>query len=215
MAFEDSFFDKEKKNSKVIWILTSIIVFLLFIILFAFKAYINVAQNKTIVITVPANLEHGKYMIGNTISSKSVYKMWVKVWTNEIANFSYKNINKAMSNIYPFLDPLTVLESKAKLTKFINFVKTNYITQKFVLNSIKIKKLPSHYVEVKAIGKVYRKIGLKDDPLSGFSYQYRYVLYTRNGSVWIKSIDVKMLKDKKNFDHNKQRELNNNNYVKF
>ena len=213
MSFGDSFFDKEKENTKTIWILTSIIIFLLFIILFAFKAYINIAQNKTIVVTVPGQMEKGKYFIGNTVSSPNVYKMWTKVWTNGIANFSYKNIDKKMAQIYPFLDPITTIDSRAKLAKFINFVKTNYITQRFVLNKINYKRLPHNYAEITAIGKVYRKIGLKDDPLSGLVYKYRYLVYTRNGSVWIKSIDVDIAKDKKYFDFNDKKTLKSNQYI--
>jgi len=211
----DSFFDKEKENRKVIWILTGIIIFLLLIILFAFKAYINVAQNKTIFITVPQTIDSGKYVIGNTQASSSVYKMWVKVWVEEIGNFSYKDVDKKIAAIYPFLDTITAMDSKAKLQKFINFVKQNYISQRFVLNKINFKRLPRGYVEVTAIGKVYRKIGLKEDPLSGFVYKYRFILYTKNGSIWIKSLDVQMAKDKENFDFNKKKQLKNNDYVNF
>jgi len=211
----DSFFDKEKENKKIIWILTGIIVFLLLIILFAFKAYINVAQNKTIFITVPQTMDSGKYIIGNTQSSPSVYKMWVKVWMEEIGNFSYKDVDKRIANIYPFLDPITAMDSKAKLQKFINFIKQNYISQRFVLNRIQFKRLPEGYVEVVAIGKVYRKIGLKKDPLSGLVYKYKFILYTKNGSIWIKSLDVQMAKDKKDFDFNAKKQLKNNHYVNF
>jgi len=215
MAFGDSFFDKEKENKRVIWILAGLNVFLLLIVLFAFKAYINVAQNKTIVVTVPKTMDSGRYVIGNTQASPNVYKMWVKVWINEIGNFSYKNVNKVIAQIYPFLDPITAIDSKAKLQQFINFVKQNYITQSFVLNKITYKRLPRGYVEVTGIGKVYRKIGLKKDPLSGFVYKYRFILYTRNGSIWIRSLDVQMAKDKKDFDFNKKKELKNNDYVNF
>ena len=215
MSFGDSFFDKEKENTKTIWVLTGIIIFLLFIILFAFKAYINIAQNKTIVVTVPAQMDKGKYVIGNTMSSPNVYKMWVKVWTNGIANFSYKNVDKKMAQIYPFLDPLTTMKSKAKLQQFINFIKTNYITQRFVLNKIDYKRLPHNYAEITAIGKVYRQIGLKKDPLSGLVYKYRYLVYTKNGSVWIKSIDVYIAKGKKYFNFNDKKTLKYNEYIHF
>jgi len=169
-------------------VLVGIIVGLLLINLLIVKSLIGVASNKTIQISVPQFLESGDYVIGSTFASENVYSMWVKVWTEQMANFSYKDIADKYEGIYPFLDSQTAFKSKSEIKKFIEFAQTNFITQSFKIDDIKVEKLRSGFVKITAFGHIKRKIGSRQDKLSGMRYAYEFTTYVRNGQLYINSI---------------------------
>lgn len=206
------YFSKSDGYKDFIKILVGIIAVQLIAILIAIKSLISVAENKTVVLEVPQFLESGKYRIGASFASENVYKMWVKVWVQDIANFSYQNIEEKFNNIYPFLDKDTAFKSKQDIQRFIEFVKTNYVQQKFKISDIVVKKLNKQYVKVIVYGTVYRKIGGAEDSLNGLKYAYEFITYVRNGQIYIKSIKTSFyaLSDVK-----QKNILNNNKYVNF
>jgi len=182
------YFDKEKEQKGKNKIYLFIIISLMIVNLIAFKAILSIASNKTIVIQVPQFLESGKYVIGNTFANDNVYKMWGKIWIEEIANFSYKNVRKRSEDIFPYLDPQTAFENKSKIMKFVTFVENNFVTQKFIVQDIFIEDLPNGYKRIKAEGTIKRKIGKKQDKLDGFPYAYELITFVRNGQIYINSI---------------------------
>lgn len=157
-------------------------------------------------------MESGNYIIGNTYASENTYKMWSKVWTEDIANFSYSNIREKYQNIYPFLDKNTAHKSKSDLIRFIEFVETNFISQEFKVSDIKLKNLPGGYKKVTVYGTVNRKIGSSNDQLNGMRYAYEYITYVKSGQIYIKSIKTSFysLSDKRQRD-----KLKENTFVNF
>ena len=206
------YFEKIEGHKSFIKILLGIIGGLIIINLIIVKSLISVASNKTIVIQVPQFLESGKYIIGNTFASENVYKMWVKVWVQDIATFSYQNIREKYKNIYPFLDKQTAHKSKADLSRFIEFVETNFIQQEFKISEITSKKLPGGYIKVIAYGTITRKIGSSDDQLNGMRYAYEFITYVKNGQIYIKSIKTSFYAL---VDRQQKEKLKENNYVNF
>jgi hypothetical protein len=188
-----NYFDKEQKNENIVKILLSIIVGLLIVNMLAFKSVINIASNKTISIQVPQLVESGEYVIGSSFASNNVYKMWTRIWLDQIANFSYKNIKERTEFLYPFLDPETAFKNKGKLEEFKDFVENNFITQKFELKDILITDFNDGYKQIFAYGTIHRKIGKKDDKLNGIGYVYEFILFVRNGQIYINSLSAKIL----------------------
>jgi hypothetical protein len=183
-----AYFDKIENQKSFIKILVGIIVSLILLNLLIVKSLINIAENKNIRIQVPQFMESGEYIIGNTFANENVYKMWVKVWIEDIATFSYKNIAKKYEDLYPFLDPQTAFKSKSEMLKFISFVENNFISQKFKLKNIEVTNLKGGYVKVTAFGTIKREIGNKKDSLNGMRYSYEFICYVRNGQIYINSI---------------------------
>ena len=183
------YFDQQEKSKGFIKILVGIIAGLIILNFLIVNALIGIAQNKTINIQVPQFLESGDYVIGNTFANENVYKMWTKVWVQEIASFSYKDLRDRYNALYPFLDPQTAYKSKSEMIKFIDFVESNFITQKFDLKDLSIKKLKGGYVKITAHGSIKRSIGKEKDRLSGMRYAYDFITYVRNGQVYINSIN--------------------------
>lgn len=182
------YFEKIEGHKQFIKVLIGIIIALLLVNIVIVKSLITVASNKNISIQVPQFMESGEYIIGSTFASDNVYKMWVKVWIQDIASFSYQNIREKYQNIYPFLDLQTAHKSKADLARFIEFVEKNFIQQDFKISEITTKKLPGGYVKVIAYGTVQRKIGSSKDQLNGMRYAYELVTFVKNGQIYIKSI---------------------------
>lgn len=182
------YFDKEKEQEGKNKIFLSIIIALMVIDLLAFKAILSIASNKTIVIQVPQFLKSGKYVIGNTFANNNVYKMWGRIWIQEIANFSYEDIRKRTQDIFPYLNPQTAFNNKGKILKFVQFVEDNFITQKFELQNIFITNLKNGYKEITAEGIIKRKIGKEPDKLNGMPYSYQIIAFVRNGQIYINSI---------------------------
>jgi len=206
------YFDKIKKHETFIKILTGIILALIISLLLVVKSLISIASNKTIVVQVPQFMESGNYIIGNTFASESVYKMWGKVWVQDIANFSYQNIRQKYENIYPFLDQQTIYKSKAELLKFIDFVENNFVTQTFKIQDISTKKVPGGYVKIIIRGTVNRKIGGTKDRLNGMRYSYEFLTYVKNGQIYIKSIQTAFFAL---FDKQQRDKLKDNKFVNF
>ena len=207
-----SYFSNSESYKGFIKILIGIIVGLILLNLLIVKSLINLAENKTIKIQVPQFMESGDYVIGNTFANENVYKMWVKVWTEDIASFSYKNIRTKYKDIFPFLDPQTAFKSKSEMLKFIDFIESNFILQKFKLKNIKTQKLRGGFVKVTAFGSIERIIGNKRDKLSGMRYSYEFICYVRNGQIYINSITSSFygLVDKRSKDR-----LRTNKFVNF
>jgi len=205
-------FNKLEKKESTIKILVGVIVFQLILNAFIVKGYIGVIQNKTINIQVPEFMESGKYVIGNTFASDNTYKMWAKVWTEDIANFSYQNIREKYQNLFPFLDRNTARKSKSGLMRFISFVEDNSISQSFKISEIKTKDLPGHYKKITVYGTVNRKIGASNDQLNGMRYAYEYITYVQSGQIYIKSIKTSFysLSDQRQKD-----KLKENTFVNF
>ena len=183
-----SYFDKQDGYKNVIKILVGIILSLILLNLLIVKSLINVAENKTIKIQVPQFMETGDYVIGNTFANENVFKMWTKVWIKDIATFSYKDIRSRYDGLYPFLDTETAFKSKSEMLKFIDFVETNFVTQKFDLKDMTLKKLKGGYVKIVAHGSIKRSIGKEKDKLSGMRYAYEFISYVRNGQIYINSL---------------------------
>lgn len=182
------YFEKQESLKGMIKILTGIIIALILVNLLIVKSLISIASNKTINVQVPQFLESGEYVIGNTFANDNVYKMWTRVWIENIASFSYKDLRDRYNGLYPFLDPQTAFKSKSEMLKFIDFVESNFVTQKFDLKDMSIKKLKNGYVQITAYGSIKRSIGKQTDNLSGMRYAYEFVTYVRNGQVYINSI---------------------------
>ena len=96
-----SYFGELENTKNFIKILIGIIGILFIINLITIKSLISVSSNKTIQIQVPQFMESGEYAIGSTFASEGVHKMWVRVWIEEIASFSYQNIREKYKSIYP------------------------------------------------------------------------------------------------------------------
>lgn len=182
------YFEKQESLKIFIKILVSIIIALLLINLLIVKSLISVASNKTINIQVPQFMETGEYVIGNTFANDNVYKMWTRVWVEDIASFSYKDLRDRYNSLYPFLDPETAFKSKSEMLKFIDFVETNFVAQKFDLKDMTLKKMPNGHVKIIAYGSIKRSIGKEKDNLSGMRYSYEFDTYVRNGQIYINSI---------------------------
>jgi len=207
-----SFFNQIESNKSFIKILLGVIGAQLVLIAFLAKGYINVIQNKTVVIEVPQFMESGKYIIGNTFASDNTYRMWAKVWVQDIANFSYQNIREKYQNIYPFLDKDTARKSKSDLIRFIEFVEDNAISQTFKVSEVKTKDLPGGYKKIIVYGTVNRKIGSSDDQLNGMRYAYEFITYVKSGQIYIKSIKTSFY----SLSDNRQRDkLKENSFVNF
>jgi len=207
-----AYFEKTENYKGFIKILVGIIVGLILLNLLIVKSLINIAENKNIRIQVPQFMESGEYVIGNTFANENVYKMWVKVWIEDIATFSYKNIRKKYKDLFPFLDPQTAFKSKSEMIKFITFVENNFISQKFKLKNIEVTKLKGGYVKITAFGTIKREIGNRKDSLNGMRYSYEFICYVRNGQIYINSITSSFygLVDLKSKD-----QLRSNKFVNF
>lgn len=186
-----SYFEKQESYKSFIKILIGIIAGLIILNLLIVKSLINIASNKTIEIQVPQFMESGEYIIGNTFASEDVFKMWTKVWVQDIATFSYKDLRSKYEGLYPFLDTDTAFKSKSEMVKFIQFVENNFITQNFALKDIKIEKMENGFMKIKAFGTLTRMIGNEKDSLSGMKYSYEFITYVRNGQIYINSINSK------------------------
>lgn len=185
------YFEKQESYKGFIKILVGIVAGLVVLNLLIVKSLINVASNKTIQIQVPQFMESGEYVIGNTFANENVFKMWTKVWVQDIASFSYKDLGDRYKSIYPFLDAETGFKSKSEMLKFIQFVESNYITQTFTLKDITVEKMDNGYMKLTAYGTIKRMIGNETDTLSGMRYSYEFITYVRNGQVYINSISSK------------------------
>jgi len=183
-----SYFEKQESYKTTIKILVGIIASLVILNLLIVKSLIGVAENKTIKIQVPQFMESGDYLIGNTFANENVFKMWTRVWIQDIGTFSYKDLRQRYESIFPFLDKETAFKSKSEILKFIDFVETNFVTQKFDMKDIKFKKLQGGYVKVTAYGSIKRSIGKQKDKLNGMRYAYEFICYVRNGQIYINSI---------------------------
>lgn len=212
MSLKISYFDQVEGNKNFIKILLVIIGVLIFVNLLIVKSLISIAENKNIRIQVPQFMESGEYVIGGTSASENVYKMWAKVWTQDVSNFSYKDIEEKYTNLYPFLDANTAHKSKSDILNFISFVKENFIQQKFSVNNVVVKTVEDGFVRITVYGNIYRKIGDSVDELNGMKYSYEYLTYVKNGQIYIKSLKTSFysLNDKRERD-----KLKNNSYVNF
>jgi len=206
------YFDKTKKQGTTINILLSIIGILLLLNLLAFKMVANIAENKTINIQVPAFMDTGDYVIGNTRATENVYKMWGRIWMDQLANYSYKDIDERIKYIEPFLAKSTMFKNKAKLKELASFVRQNFLTQTFKTKDLSVKKLRKGYVKVTARGTIYRTVGLKKDKINGIPYTYEIIAFTRNGQVYIKNVKSFITTVR---DSSIERKLKNNPYVNF
>lgn len=206
------YFDKTKKQGTTINILLSIIGILILLNLLAFKMVANIAENKTINIQVPAFMDTGDYVIGNTRATDNVYKMWGRIWMDQLANYSYKDIDERIKYIEPFLASATMFKNKAKLKELSSFVRQNFLTQTFKTKDVSIKKLAKGYVKIIAKGTIYRTVGLKKDKINGIPYTYEIIAYTRNGQVYIKNVKSFITTVR---DGSIERKLKNNPYVNF
>jgi len=207
-----SYFESVKNQAAVLKILIGVIAAMLLLNLVAFKMVASIAENKVINIQVPPTMDSGNYVIGSSGASDEIYKMWGRIWFDQLTTFSYKNIDEKIKYIEPFLDEQTIFKSKADLKEMAQDIKTNFITQEFRINKYQVARLPKGYVEIRAKGKLNKKIGLKKDKLYGIPFEYVIVAYTRNGQVYIKSLDSYIIKIK---DDNVARKLKNNPYVNF
>lgn len=185
---KNGYFDSKDSYKSFIKILLGIIGVLIIIILITVKSLINIVENKDIRIQVPSLMKEGEYIIGNTGASLNVHEMWVKVWLNNVSNFSYSDIRKSYDGIYPFLDSQTAFKSKGELLKFIDFVETNFITQNFEYKDLKTEKLNNGLVKITAYGNLRRTIGKNKDELDGIRYAYEFITYVKNGQIYINSV---------------------------
>ena len=207
-----SYFEGVKNQAIVLKVLIGVIVALILLNLVAFKLVADIAENKTINIQVPQYMDSGKYVIGNRGASDNIYKMWGQIWFDQLANFSYKNIDEKIKYIEPFLDRQTIFKNKTDLKELAESIKTNFITQSFKIEDYNIRRLARGFVEVSAKGKLFRQVGLRSDKLSGIPFTYKIVAYTRNGQVYIKSLDS-YISDIR--EANVKRQLEKNPYVNF
>ena len=206
------YFDKTKKQGTTINILLSIVGILILLNLLAFKMVANIAENKTINIQVPAFMDTGEYIIGNTRATDNVYKMWGRIWMDQLANYSYKDIEERIKYIEPFLSASTMFKNKAKLKELSSFVRQNFLTQTFKTKEVDVKKLPRGFVKIIAKGTIYRTVGLKEDKINGIPYTYEIIAFTRNGQVYIKNVKSFITTVK---DVNIEKKLKSNPYVDF
>lgn len=208
-----SYFDSSKNQQTIIKILFAVLVIQFIFNAVLFKSVIDVASDKTFKFEVPAFLETGEYSIGTSFANDRVYKMWTKLWVQEISSFSYEDINEKMDSIMDFLDPATAYKNKSELLKFVDFAKENFVTQKFDIEDFSISDTSKPgYKEIKWTGKLSRKIGLKDDPLTGLKYSYVFTCFTRNGQIYIHSMTLQ----RENMDERKTREaLKANQFINY
>lgn len=183
-----NYFEDLKNQSGKNKILVGIIIALLIINLIMFKSVVNIASNKTVEIQVPTFLEQGKYVIGGTFANEKVFKMWTKLWVEELANYSYKDVRSRVNNITEFLAPETFYSNKASLYKFVDFVEKNFITQSFSPENFAIKDLQNGYYSIAWTGQLKRQIGIQEDSLSNLTYRYEFICFVRNGQIYIHSL---------------------------
>jgi hypothetical protein len=157
-------------------------------------------------------MSSGKYRVGATFASPEVYRMWGKVWLDELSNFAYGNVREKYSNIYPFLDPQTAYKSKTDLEKFISFVEENYLTQSFKADDIITREMPGGYTNIVVNGTLKRFIGNSEDQLSGLKYSYEFLTYVKNGQIYIKSIKTSFYAA---MDRDQSKIIKGNKFVNF
>jgi hypothetical protein len=201
--FEDM--KKEVGKSKIFLIFIAV---LMIINVIQFKSLLTIASNKDITIEVPPFLEAGSYKIGSTFANEKIFKMWSKVWVEEFANYSYKDIRKRVNIIMEFLAPETIFKNKQKMLEFVNFVEENFITQKFIPNNYTFMELKKKgFYSITWTGKISRKIGSQEDGLSNSNYAYEFICYVRNGQVYIYNLNTYFIGNKS--------KLKNNSYINF
>jgi len=207
-----SYFEGVKNQAVVLKVLIGVIAAMFLLNLVAFKMVANIAENKTVKIQVPQYMDSGSYVIGANGASDNIYKMWGRIWFEQLTNFSYKNIDEKIKYIEPFLNKQTIFKNKSDLKEMAQDIKTNFITQKFKISKYEIKRLKKGYVEIKAKGKLYKRVGLRKDKLNGIPFEYKIIAYTKNGQVYIKSLDSYIIKIK---DTDVEKKLEKNPYVNF
>ncbi|MFL1706546.1 TraE/TraK family type IV conjugative transfer system protein [Campylobacter sp. MOP7] len=207
-----SYFEKEGSLKFIIKWLIGVIAVLFIVLILVIKSLIDVASNKVVHIQVPQFMESGQYVIGATSASPEVFKMWAKVWVQSIGTFSYTNVDKQFNDIMPFLDAQTAYKNKADIMKFLEFVKTNFITQRFNVENIKVDQVAGGYFKVTAFGTINRQVGKAEDQLNGMRYSYTFLCYVRNGHIYIQSISSAFFGLN---DSNARKQLKMNQFVHF
>lgn len=97
-----NYFEDLKNEAGKNKVLLSIIGGLIVVNLVAIKALVSVASNKTVNIQVPQFLEPGAYAIDSSAASEKVFKMWTKLWVQELGNFSYKTVREKYLLLWNF-----------------------------------------------------------------------------------------------------------------
>ncbi len=202
----------ENRFNSTTKILIGIVIAMLILNLLAFRSILSISSNKTILIQVPQVLESGKYAIGSTFASNNVYRMWTRLWIESLANFSYLNVEKRVSDIYPYLAPETAFKNKSNLLTFISAMKQNYVTQKYNIQDIFISNEPKGFKKIVVYGKIYRTIGGKKDTVYGSNYVYEIIAFVRNGQVYIKNLNAHLATIK---DSNLKQKLLNDKRVDY
>ena len=185
-----SFFQQNKIGSFAKNKLYIVIGLLILLNLFTVKGLISVAENKTVVVQVPQVMEAGNYSIGANDVSNNVLTMWAKVWTAEIGNYNYKNIDKKVAGILPFFGGAELMKSKAALRRFITQVTSNYLSARSTVQSTTVERINSKYKKVSVVVKQERFVGRKHDSLSNANFIYEYTVFARNGQVYIENLIV-------------------------
>ena len=207
-----NYFQKEEWLKLLIKIQWFFVAILLVINILIARSLISIASNKNVNIQVPQFMESGDYTIGATEASENVFNMWARVWVEGIGSFSYNNIDQRIETFLPFIDSQTMYKNKSELIKFADFVKTNFITQKFSIQDIKTERISKSHYKVTAFGTINRQIGKSEDQLNGMRYAYTFVCYVRNGQIYIQSISSSFFGLTDTTD---QRKLKLNKFVHF
>lgn len=187
-----NYFEDLKNQAGKNKVLLTVIGGLLVVNLVAIKSLVAVSSNKTVNIQVPQLMEPGSYMIDSTTASEKVFKMWTKLWVQELSNFSYKDVRVKITNVMDYLDPATAFKNKAELISFIEFVETNYITQSFQINpaTFRFTDLKNGYYKISWAGDLKREIGMEVDKLSNLEYKYSFICFVKNGQIFIKNMTM-------------------------
>lgn len=209
----DKYFDSSENKNVIIKILLGIIIVMMVINIGMFKSVLSVAGDKTFKFEVPSFLESGEYSIGTTFASEKVYKMWTKIWVEEMSNFSHKDVRERVSNVMDFLAPATAYKNKADLLEFVDFVEDNFVSQKFSPETFTIEETDKKgYFDIEWTGKLTREIGLKENSLAGLRYTYTFTCFTRNGQIYINNVELSQTDGK---DSKTKKRLKENRFVNY
>lgn len=183
-----AYFDSLENAKTSIKISIFINVILSVIIMFLITVIVGLNQNKVVSVTIPPiPMKNTELLIGNDDANDATYKVFGEYFAKEIGNFSYKNFETKSNFILKYVDYDNYASIAADFKENNDNIKNNFISQKFMFKSSKIKRLDNGIVKVTNSGLATRKVG---DHVEFEELPYNIEIYLKvsQGNVLIEKI---------------------------